>query len=92
MNDDHRREKPIFLIKIVQSGEEVEIPLILKNLQRHFKEFYNNILKELKLKQKDVYITNEEGKMIGIADLNSSLEDIITKFGTRLKLYSEKVF
>ena len=92
MKDDHRQEKPIFLIKIVQSGEEVEIPLKLKNLQRHFKEFYNNILKELKLKQKDVYITNEEGKMIGFADLNSSLEDIITKFGTRLKLYSEKVF
>ncbi|MFX1470558.1 MAG: hypothetical protein ACFFB8_18080 [Promethearchaeota archaeon] len=92
MNDDHHQEKPIFLIKIVQSGEEVEIPLIEKNLKKGFKEVYNKILKELKLKHKDVYITNEEGKMIGISDLNLPLQDILNKFGARLKLYSEKIF
>ncbi len=92
MNDAHHQEKQILLIKIVQSGEKFEIPLTLKNLQRQFKEFYYNILKELKLKQKDVYITNEEGKMIRSSDLNLCLQDVIKKFGVKLKLYSEKVF
>ena len=92
MNDAYHQEKCVFLIKVVQSGEKVEIPLTEKNLEREFKEFYSNILKELKLKQKDVYLTNEEGKMIGISDLNLSLQDVIKKFGFRLKLYSERVF
>jgi hypothetical protein len=60
-------------------------------MKKEFYEIYSSTLKDLKLKQKDAYLSNEEGKMIGDLDLNRSLEEIIKKFGLSLKLYYEKV-
>ncbi len=78
--------------KIIQGGETIKVKLSTVNLRKKFDEIYGSLLKELKLKQKDTYLSNEEGMMIGDLDLNLYLEDIIKKFGTKLKLYYEKVF
>ncbi len=92
MNYSEKQEKHFFYFKIIQSGEDIGVPLTEKNLKKEFKELYFSLLKQLKLKQKNVYLSNDEGKMIGVYDLTLSLEDIIKKFGIKLKLYYEKVF
>ena len=79
-------------LKIIQSGEIIKIVLTETNLKQKFKEFYVPILKRLKLKEKNVFISNKEGKMLGNSDLELPLKVISEKFGYRLKLYSEKVF
>ncbi len=79
-------------LKIIQSGEIIKIVLTETNLKKKFKEFYVPILKRLKLKEKNVFINNKEGKMLGNSDLELPLKVISEKFGYRLKLYSEKVF
>ncbi len=79
-------------LKIIQSGEIIKIVLTETNLKKKFKEFYVPILKRLKLKEKNVFISNKEGKMLGNSDLELHLKVISEKFGYRLKLYSEKVF
>ncbi len=79
-------------LKIIQSGEIIKIVLTETNLKKKFKEFYVPILKRLKLKEKNVFISNKEGKMLGNSDLELPLKVISEKFGYRLKLYSEKVF
>jgi hypothetical protein len=91
MNNSEHQEKQNFFLKIVQSGETIEIPLTKDNLFRIFNEIYIKLLKELRLKPQDTYLSNEDGKMIGDLDLNLSLEEIIKKFGNRLKLYYEKI-
>ena len=91
MNNSMHQEKHFLFFKIVQSGESIKIPLTEKNLFSEFKEIYFSLLKELKLKQKDVYISNEEGKMVGDLELTLPLDDVIKKFGTKLKIYYEKV-
>ncbi|MFX1379490.1 MAG: hypothetical protein ACFFA4_10390 [Promethearchaeota archaeon] len=91
MSNPKHQEKQFLFFKIVQSGERIKIPLTKENLTSEMKEIYLILLKDLKLKQKDVYISNEEGKMIGDFDLKLSLEDIINKFGNKLKLYYEKI-
>jgi hypothetical protein len=91
MNNTKHQEKQFLFIKIVQSGESIKISLTEKNLPIEFKEIYLPLLQELKLKQKNVYISNEDGKMIGNFDFNLPLEEIIQKFGNKLKLYYEKV-
>ncbi|MFX0022686.1 MAG: hypothetical protein ACFE9S_10185 [Candidatus Hermodarchaeota archaeon] len=78
-------------IKIIQSGDIIRIKISKENLRKEFHDIYSSLLKDLKLKQKDTYLSNDEGKMIGVLDLNSSLEEIIQKFGLKLKLYYEKV-
>ncbi len=78
-------------ILIVQSGDIIRIKTSKENLRKEFYDLYSSMLKDLKLKQKDVYLSNEEGKMIGDLDLNSPLKEIIQKFGTKLKLYYEKI-
>ena len=79
-------------LKIIQSGEIIKIVLTETNLKKKFKEFYVPILKRLKLKEKNVFISNKEGKMLGNSDLELPLKVISEKFGYRLKLYSETVF
>ncbi|MFX0042077.1 MAG: hypothetical protein ACFE8L_04115 [Candidatus Hodarchaeota archaeon] len=79
-------------LKIIQSGEIIRIALTDMNLKKNLKEFYIPILKRLKLKEKSVFISNEEGQMLGNSDLILPLKEISIKFGNRLKLYSEKVF
>lgn len=78
-------------IKIIQSGDVIKISLSIANLRKNFYDIYSSLLNELKLKQKDTYLSNENGNMISDLDLNLSLEDIIKKFGKRLKLYYEKI-
>lgn len=91
--DDLNIEQEKFLsFKIIQSGEIIKISLSQTNLRKKFHEIYLSLLKELKLKQKDTFLSNNEGKMIGIPDLGLSLEGIINKFGRKLRLYCEKVF
>ncbi len=82
-----------FLIfQVVQSGEIIRVSLTPMNLRKKFDKVYLSLLKELKLKQKDTFLSNEQGKMIGTHDINLTLEDIIKKFGTKLKVYYEKIF
>ena len=91
--DDLNIEQEKFLsFKIIQSGEIIKISLNQTNLRKKFQEIYHSLLKELKLKHKDAFLSNDEGKMIGIPDLGLSLEGIINKFGRKLRLYCEKVF
>ena len=91
MFDSEHQEKQVLFFKIVQSGESIKIPLTKDNLSIEFKEIYFKLLKELRLKQKDSYLSNEEGKMIGDLDLNLSIEEIVMKFGKKLRLYYEKI-
>lgn len=68
-------------LKIIQSGEIIKIVLTETNLKQKFKEFYVPILKRLKLKEKNVFISNKEGKMLGNSDLELPLKVISEKFG-----------
>ena len=91
--DNLNIEQEKFLsFKIIQSGEIIKISLNQTNLRKKFQEIYLSLLKKLKLKHKDAFLSNDEGKMIGIPDWDLSLEGIINKFGRKLRLYCEKVF
>ncbi|MFX0105299.1 MAG: hypothetical protein ACFE75_07405 [Candidatus Hodarchaeota archaeon] len=92
MNDSNNQSNEFLSFKIVQSEEIIKISLTTANLRKKFNDIYFSLLNELKLKQEDTYISNNEGKMIGITDLGLPLEDIIKKFGFKLKLYYEKIF
>ncbi|MCK4687347.1 MAG: hypothetical protein KAT66_04405 [Candidatus Lokiarchaeota archaeon] len=92
MNKYKMYEDEFLFLKIIQSGEIIKIVISDKNLRKNLKEFYVPILKELKVKEKDVFISNEESKMLGNYDLELPLNLIIKKFGNNLKLYSEKIF
>lgn len=92
MNKYKMYEDEFLFLKIIQSGEIIKIVISDKNLKKNLKEFYVPILKELKVKEKDVFISNEEGKMLGNYDLELPLNLIFKKFGNNLKLYSEKIF
>ena len=91
MSDLENHGYEFLSLKIVQSGEFKKIPLFPENMKKKFKNVYLPILKELKLKHKDVYLSNEEGKMIGLFDYSLNLGEIINRFGNELKLYSERV-
>ena len=92
MDDLNIEEEKFLSFKIIQSGEIKNLSLNEANLRRKFNKIYFSILKELKLNPKDTYLSNEEGKMIGNLDLNLSLEDMVKKFGYKLKIYYEKIF
>ncbi len=92
MNKYKMYEDEFLFLKIIQSREIIKIVISDKNLKKNLKEFYVPILKELKVKEKDVFISNEEGKMLGNYDLELPLNLIFKKFGNNLKLYSEKIF
>jgi hypothetical protein len=91
MNYSDNKDIDYISIKIIQSGDIMKIKISKENLRKQFYEIYDSMLKELKLKQMYVYLSNEEGRMIGDLDLNRPLEEIIQKFGFKLKLYYEKV-
>jgi len=91
MSDLENHGYEFLSLKIVQSGEIKKIPLTTENKKKKFKNVYLPILKELKLKHKDVFLSNEEGKMVGPFDYSLKLGEIINKFGNELKLYSERV-
>jgi len=92
MDDLNIEEEKFLSFKIIQSNEIKNISLNEANLRGRFSEIYFSILKELKLKPKDTYLSNEDGRMIGNLDLNLSLEDVVKKFGYKLKIYYEKIF
>lgn len=91
MNDKKNNLDNFLSVKIIQSGDIIKVSLSSTNLKKKFNEIYGSLLRELKFKQKDTYLSNKEGKMIGDFDLELSLEEIIKKFGNRLKLYYEKI-
>ena len=92
MSKQEKLENEFLFLKIIQSGETIRIALTDMNLKKNLKEFYVPILKKLKLKEKNVFISNVEGKMLGNSDLELPLNIISKKFGNRLKIYSETVF
>ncbi len=92
MNNLDKEEKEFLTFKIIQSGEIIKVQLTPDNLKKAFQDIFYSLLKEIKLKQKDTFLSNEEGKMIGIHDLSLSLKDVIHKFGIILKVYSEKIY
>ena len=91
MNDFIKEDEEFLSFKIIQSGEIKKVPLTPMNLIKKFREIYIALLKELRLKQKDTFLSNDEGMMVGIHDLGLTLNEIIIKFGTLLKVYSEKI-
>lgn len=91
MSDLKNQGNEFLSIKISQGGEIKKIPLTPETLRKKFKNLYIPILKELKLKHKYVFLSNENGKMIGPFDFNLNLGEIVNKFGKILKLYSERV-
>ncbi|MFW9968776.1 MAG: hypothetical protein ACFFDF_01160 [Candidatus Odinarchaeota archaeon] len=92
MEDSNGETNEFLTIKLIQSGDIIKISLSKINLKKQFNEVFKSLLRELKLKQKYAYLTSEDGKMVSILDLNLSLEEIIKKFGMKLKLYYEKIF
>ncbi|MFW9900440.1 MAG: hypothetical protein ACFFDY_04025 [Candidatus Thorarchaeota archaeon] len=92
MNDFNNEGKDFLTFKIIQSGESIKVQLTTSNLNKSFLYVLQSLLKDLKLKQKNIFLSNEEGKMVGINDFRLSLKEIIHKFGTILKVYSEKIF
>ena len=79
-------------IKVVQGGERKKFELTEKMLNITLKDIFYPLLKDLKLKEKDVFLSIESGKMLAKHHLNLSLREIVEQFGTTLFLYSEKIF
>ncbi len=92
MDDVNEHTNEFISFKIIQSGEIVKVSLSRSNLGKKFDEVYSLLLKKLKLKLKNTYLSNENGKMVGDLDLDLSLQEIIKKFGNKLKVYYEKIF
>jgi len=80
-----------FIIKIIQSGEIKSFSLTKENLNRPFKEIYFPIIKGLKLKKYDIFLSNDAGRALNANDLDLSLKEVLNKFGTKINLYYEKI-
>ena len=80
-----------FEIKNIQSGEITRFELSEIILNKKLKDILRPMLKGLKLKEKDVFLSIESGKMLGDYHLNLPLKMVIEQFGTRLNLYSETI-
>ncbi len=78
-------------IRVVQSGEIERFELTDNLLNKKFIDLLNPLLRTLKLKEKDVFLSIKSGKMIGYNHLNLPVKMIIEKFGTKLNLYSETI-
>jgi hypothetical protein len=91
MKDSEQKNNEFLNIKIAQTGDILRFALNEVNLKKKFHEIYSSLLKELKLKKKDAYLSSEDGKMVSEIDLNLTLKEIIKKFDLKLKLYYEKV-
>ena len=79
------------IIKIIQSGEIKSFSVTEENLNKKFKEIYLQIIKGLKLKRKDIFLSNDAGRALSSLDLNLTLKEILEKFGNKINLYYEKV-
>ena len=90
--DNSEDQEPFFLfIKMIQGGEIKKIELTEFTLAKTFKEIYFPILKQLKMKEKDVFLSTESGRSISSYDLDLTVEEIVKKFGDKLNLYYEKI-
>jgi len=85
------KNEEFFILKIIQSGEIKSFSLTKDNLSKIFNEIYLPIIKELKLKKKDVFLSNDAGKALSNLDLNRSLKEILEKFGNKINLYYEQI-
>ncbi len=91
MNNSNLKNDEFFIIKIIQSGEIKSFSLTNENLSKKFKDLYFPVIKGLKIKKKDVFLSNDAGRALDSIDLNLSLKEIIEKFGNKLNLYYEKI-
>lgn len=91
MSNINTKNDQFFIIKIIQSGEIKSFSLTKENLNRPFKEIFLPLIKELKLKLKDIFLSTDAGKTLINKDLNLSLNEILKKFGTKINLYYEKI-
>jgi hypothetical protein len=91
MSNFNIKNEEFFVLKIIQSGEIKSFSLSEENLNKTFKELYLPIIKELKLKKKDIFLSNDAGKALTSLDLNLSLKEILEKFGNKINLYYEKI-
>jgi hypothetical protein len=92
MNDLFKEGKEFLTFKIIQSGQIIKVELTPTNLEKKFQDVFQSLLKELKLKGKNTFLSNEEGMMVGNYDFNCTIKEIIDKFGNIIKVYSEKIF
>lgn len=91
MRNANIKNEEFFILKIIQSGEIKSFSLTKDNLSKIFNEIYLPIIKELKLKKKDVFLSNDAGKALSNLDLNRSLKEILEKFGNKINLYYEQI-
>lgn len=91
MSNINIKNEEFFVLKIIQSGEIKLFSLSEENLNKKFKEFFFPIIKELKLKKNDIFLSNDAGKAFSNIDLNLTLKKIIEKFGNKINLYYEKI-
>ena len=91
MSNINLNNEEFFILKIIQSGEIKSFSISDENLSKKFKDIYFPIIKELKLKKEDTFLTNDAGRALSSPDLNLSLKEIREKFGSKLNLYYEKI-
>jgi hypothetical protein len=91
MSEINNQGNEFLSFKNAQSGEIKKIALTPENMKAKFKNIYFSVIKDFNLKHKDIFVSNEDGKMIGPFDFSLKLKEIIKRFGKELKLYSEKV-
>lgn len=91
MIESKNPELEFLFVKIVQSGEIKKIPLNELNLSKKFNALYIPMLKKLKLKKNDAFLTNESGQMFNKVNFDETVEDVVKEFGSKLKLYYEKI-
>ena len=91
LNDSRNKDVKLFRLKIIQSGDIIKIDLDDTNLSTIFSEIYFPLLKTLRLKREDVYLSNDQGKMVRNLDLKLPLKQIIELYSNKLNLYYEKV-
>ena len=91
MRNANIKNEEFFILKIIQSGEIKSFSLNEVNLSKKFRDIYLPIIKELKLKKKHVFLSNDAGKALSNLDLNRSLKEILEKFGNKINLYYEQI-
>jgi hypothetical protein len=91
MNNRENQNSDFFIIKVIQSGDTIRKVLSEKNLNIQFRTIVLPLLRDLNLKEKEIFFSNDSGKMVGDLEFKLPLKSIIEKFGTKLNLYSEKI-
>jgi len=90
LNDSRNKDVKLFRIKVIQSGEIIKIDLDDTSLSTIFREIYLPLLKKLRFKSEDAYLSNDQGKMVRNLDLKLPLKLIIEQFGNKLDYITKK--